>query len=228
MNNKLLVPGAIVVAALLVAGAIFMSNKNTSPEEIVDTDNDTETSVTINPITSDDHILGNPDAPIKIVEYSDIDCPFCAQFHSTMKQVIDEYGDSGQVAWIYRHFPIPQLHPDAPIKALASECIAKLGGNTAFWSYLDILFEREDEGKDDLSGIAKEVGVASRDFSTCLNSGELQGEVDKDSADARRSGGQGTPHSIIVVEETGENITLPGAQSFDAIQQIIETLLPLN
>jgi protein-disulfide isomerase len=91
----------------------------------------------LKPVTAADHIRGDINAPVKIVEFSDIDCPFCKRFHSTMQEVMKTYGDSGKVAWVYRHFPLTQLHPDAANKAEASECVAELGGNDKFWAFVD-------------------------------------------------------------------------------------------
>jgi protein-disulfide isomerase len=91
---------------------------------------------TINPIqeiTANDHVQGNLESGVTIIEYSDIDCPFCKRLHPTLQQLVDE----GKIAWVYRHSPIPQLHPDAYNKAITAECFAKLGNKSAFWNYLD-------------------------------------------------------------------------------------------
>ncbi len=85
-----------------------------------------------------DHILGNANAPIVIVEYSDSDCPYCQKFHEIMRQVKNNYGD--KVAWVYRHYPLDGLHPKARMEAEASECVAKLSNNETFWKYLDAMF----------------------------------------------------------------------------------------
>jgi len=82
-----------------------------------------------------DHIFGNPNAPIKIIEYSDLECPFCKMFNSTMKQVIAD--SNGNVSWVYRHWPI---HQNSMEKLVAAECVAKIKGNDAFWKYVDLLF----------------------------------------------------------------------------------------
>ena len=91
------------------------------------------------PVSSDDHILGNVNAKIIIVEYSDLECPFCKMFHNTMHQVVEK--NNGDVAWIYRHYPIPQLHPKAFHEAEATECAWEQGGNSVFWKYTDKIFE---------------------------------------------------------------------------------------
>ncbi len=93
----------------------------------------------IKPVSSDDHILGNINARIVIIEYSDLECPFCKVFHNTMHQVVEK--SNGDVAWIYRHYPIPQLHPKAFHEAEATECAWEQGGNKTFWKYIDKLFE---------------------------------------------------------------------------------------
>lgn len=93
----------------------------------------------ISPVSAADHIRGDINAPVKIIQYSDIDCPFCKRFHGTMQEVMDSYGKDGKVAWVMRHFPLTQLHPDAFNKAEASECVAELGGNDKFWKFVDTL-----------------------------------------------------------------------------------------
>lgn len=95
--------------------------------------------VQIRPVSTDDHILGDINARIIIVEYSDLDCPFCKVFHATMHRVVKESG--GDLAWVYRHYPIPQLHPNAFAKAEETECAWELGGNEAFWKYTNRVFE---------------------------------------------------------------------------------------
>jgi len=93
----------------------------------------------LRPVSPDDHIVGNINAKIIIVEYSDLECPFCKVFHTTMRQVMEK--GNGDVAWVYRHYPIPQLHPKAFHEAEATECAWEQGGNEAFWKYTNRLFE---------------------------------------------------------------------------------------
>ena len=92
----------------------------------------------IRPIGGEDHVLGNADAPVELVLFSDMQCPFCKQFHATLKQIESEYGD--QVVIAFRHLPLEQRHPNAKPLAEGSECAAELGGNDAFWAYLDEVF----------------------------------------------------------------------------------------
>jgi len=86
-----------------------------------------------------DHLSGSIDAPVVLIEYSDLQCPFCKSFHPTIKQVLGKYGD--KVAWAYRHFPLEALHPSARPLAEGSECADQLGGNVKFWEYIDYVLE---------------------------------------------------------------------------------------
>ena len=84
----------------------------------------------------EDHIKGNVEtAKAVLIEYSDIDCPFCKKVHPTLQSLVD----NGTIAWVYRHSPIPSLHPNAQVKAVAAECVSQLKGNDAFWQYLDTI-----------------------------------------------------------------------------------------
>src|SRR3989344_1332658 len=95
--------------------------------------------INMKPVSDSDHILGDKNAPVKIVEFSDTECPFCKRFHVTMQQVVKD--SNGQTAWVYRHFPLDQLHSKARKEAEATECVAELGGNEKFWAYLNRIME---------------------------------------------------------------------------------------
>lgn len=82
-----------------------------------------------------DHIYGNPNAKITIIGYSDFECPYCKIFHETLTQIVDESNE--EVSWVFRHWP---LHQNSVAKLIASECVATLKGNDAFWEYADLIF----------------------------------------------------------------------------------------
>ncbi len=186
-------------------------------------------SAAMRPVSKDrDHIRGNPAAPVTLVEYSDFECPFCKRFHSTVKQLVDE--SNGQLKWVYRHFPIDELHPaKARKEAAASECAAELGGNDAFWKFADRFYEltpsnnRTDIDKV-LPQIAREIGLDSGKFASCLASGRHDQRVNEDQQNAVATGGRGTPWSIIV-SKGGKMYPLSGAQPYATIKQIIELAL---
>ena len=137
-------PFTVVVAQngekFTIPGAYPYTDVKTTIEKALAAKGDTVGAVEVDiPAVSDqDHILGNLNAPVKLIEYSDLQCPFCGRFHPTMQRVVKEYGD--QVAWVYRHFPLESIHPNARPLANASECAANLGGNDSFWKFVDAVF----------------------------------------------------------------------------------------
>lgn len=200
-NSSLGVPIAIVIAGLLVAGAVYFGGSKggtpATPEvEVV------KGEVLIPAVTSADHIVGNPDAPVVIVEYSDTECPFCKVFHGTLNRIMDTLGKEGKVAWVYRHFPLEQLHKKAPREAAATECAAKLGGNDGFWKFTNDLYNTttsNDKLEDsELPKIAARAGLNVASFNACLSSGEFSSKVQGQYEDAIKAGGTGTPFSVLV------------------------------
>ncbi len=230
MDKNLYIPVAILVAGGLIAGALFMSRSDNTSENAGNNlgVEETQSLDNIRPVDGTDHILGDPNADIVIVEYSDTECPFCKRFHETMHQVIDAYGADGKVAWVYRHYPIPQLHSKAPKQAEALECAAQIGGNDGFWKYTDRLYEitPSNNGLDMtlLPQIAGEVGLDKAAFEACLNSGEMQARVTEDFENAVALGARGTPTSVIIAKD-GRTALIPGAYPYENMVTIIEEAL---
>lgn len=230
MQNKISPSTAIIIAGVIIAGAIFLTNKTPAggtavqqPQGAPQQTGDLEAMAAISPT---DHIRGNINAPVKIVEYSDTECPFCKQFHGTLKQAVAEYGE--QIAWVYRHFPLDSLHAKARKEAEATECAAELGGNDKFWAYLDRLMEvtPSNDGLDsaELPKIAQYVGLDVTKFTTCLSSGKYAQKIEEHVKDAIATGGQGTPWSI-VVGKGDKKYPLSGAQPYPNVKQLIEAAL---
>lgn len=118
----------------------FESVKQTI-ESALKGDKGVKDKITLDPVTEKDHISGNPQAELMLVEYSDPECPFCKRFHETMIQVMKEYGTQGKVAWAYRHFPLDAIHSKARHEAEAVECAGELGGNEKLWEYVNTLYK---------------------------------------------------------------------------------------
>ncbi len=96
---------------------------------------------TVAPVTEDDWTRGNDNARITVIEYSDIDCPYCKKFHASITNMLSDYSDD--VQWVFRHMPIDTLHPNARAKAEAAECVGRAGGAEKFWSYIDTIFTQD-------------------------------------------------------------------------------------
>jgi protein-disulfide isomerase len=184
------------------------------------------TDIQLAAITDEDWIKGNPEAKVSVVEFSDLECPFCKRFHPTMQRVIDEYGD--EVNWVYRHFPLTSLHRKAAQEAEATECAGELGGNEGFWAYTDRLFEitPSNDGllESQLPEIAGDVGLDKAKFTECLGSGKYADKVQQHVNDAVSAGGQGTPYSVIITED-GEKIPVSGAVPYEQIKSLLDQVL---
>lgn len=224
-NKSLTVPIAIIIAGVLIAGALYVTKRDGVVKPL-DTAAPESAEIDLAPVTADDHILGDPNAPIVIVEYSDTECPFCKTFHGTMDKIMNEYGKDGRVAWVYRHFPLDQIHPKADKEAEATECAAELGGNDAFWKYLNRIFEITPSNNQldlaKLPEMAVEIGLDKTKFETCLASGKYAAKVESMFQSGVVAGVRGTPHSIIVTNKDGSKYPLEGAQSYQVIKTVIE------
>jgi len=171
-------------------------------------------------VEDSEHIRGNKGAKVFLIEYSDMECPFCARFHPTVMQILDEYGDD--VAWVYRHFPLDMLHTNARPAAIASECAADIGGNNAFWSFLDILME-DPSRLTDLSSVASEAGIDAGEFEECIDSDKFADEVEDQYQKGISAGISGTPGNFIVKD--GNAWFIPGALPFEQIKTIVDEAL---
>ncbi len=180
----------------------------------------------IKDITNKDHIRGNKNAKLSLVEYSDLECPFCKRFHPTMQDLMKTYGD--KVRWVYRHFPL-SFHQNAEKEAEATECVAELGGEDAFWNYVDKIFEKTTSNGtgfalDQLGPLAAETGVNQSAFQSCLDSGKYSQLVKDQIADGTIGGVSGTP-STFVVDAKGKSKIVVGAQPIDAFKTVIDQAL---
>ncbi len=229
-ESFLTTPVAIIIAGALIATAVYLGMNNKTSEQIAQVPGqqvEEEEVVDLEklaPVTKDDHVRGNLNAAVKIVEYSDTECPFCKRFHISMLEVMDQYKDE-EVAWVYRHFPLDQLHPTARKEAEATECAAELGGNDKFWAYLDRLMEvTPGNNRFDLAElpkIATYVGLDADAFNKCLSSGKYANKIEEHVQNAVAIGGRGTPWSV-VVGKGGKKYPLSGAQPVSAIKALID------
>ncbi|MYE38438.1 MAG: DsbA family protein [Candidatus Spechtbacteria bacterium SB0662_bin_43] len=172
------------------------------------------------PVTDDDHILGDKDAPVKVVEYSDFACPFCASVHPTLKQIVDEY--DGEVAWVYRHFPVLGTNDAAE----ASECIAELGGNDAFWNFTDYIFDNQATAINAASyeQQAQALGINLSSFQECVSSGRYAQKIQEQMDGGADSGITGTPGNIVIGPD-GSAYLVSGAQPISEFKNVIDPLL---
>jgi protein-disulfide isomerase len=225
------IPIAIVVGFAMIAIAVFFTagnNTSTStPPMPEDGSSSRTTNSTPRPVDGSDHIRGNPNAPILIIEYGDYDCPFCKQYHDTLNQIMDEYGVTGKVAWVYRQYPIGQLHPNSPNVSEAALCVGSIGGHDAFWKFTDLIFENreidEPTNPVKLPDYAVEIGINKEEYFACVDSNKMEDSLKNSVADAFNIGARGTPYTVITVGN--EQAVVNGAQSYEVVKSILDSLL---
>lgn len=178
-------------------------------------------------VSKDDHVRGERNSRIALIEYSDIECPFCKRFHPTAQKVIEEY--KGKVMWVYRHYPL-SFHANAQKEAEAVECVGELGGNDAFWKYVDTIYERTTSNGtgfalDKLAPLAAELGLNEAKFKECLDSDKYEKHVKDDMDGGSKAGVTGTPGNILLDTKTGKTRLIPGAVPFETIKAAIDEML---
>jgi protein-disulfide isomerase len=180
----------------------------------------------LEPVTDNDYIRGNKNAKITLIEYSDLECPFCKRFHITMQAVLEEYKD--QVAWVYRHYPL-DFHANAQKASEAAECVGKLAGNDSYWQFLDLYFEETlsngtGVALDQLAVLGSQVGASQSKVQSCLDSDEMASKVKKQMAGGAKVGVAGTPGTVLLTSD-GQAELISGALPLEQIKLIIEKYL---
>lgn len=227
-NSKYSIPVAIVIAGVFIAGAVVYSGSGVGNTALRSEsgsfgNNLSPTAENVRPVDENDHIFGNKNAAVSIVEYSDFECPFCQRFHPTLVRIIEEYPD--EVKWVYRHFPLTSIHSRALSSGIASECAAQFGGNDVFWQFAEKLFDNQSRlGTDLYKELANGLGLPQTAFAECLNSEKYKDIVQADLQNAIDSGGRGTPFTI-VINEKGEVFPFSGALPYEQVKAIIENAL---
>lgn len=218
-----LMPASIIIAGLLIAGAVVYvggepqdgTGANVSGKEAAVGAAGAGSGRVIEDLEDDDAILGNPDAPVTLVEFGDFQCPFCKRlFDTTEKEVIEKYVKTGKVKLVYRDFPLSSIHAMAQKAAEASECADE---QDKFWPYHDLLYGRQDRlSVENFKAWARELGLNGARFDSCLDTGKYEKEVQDDFRAGQQAGVSGTPASFV----NGRIIT--GAVPFAQFEQIIE------
>lgn len=219
--NPYVIPGAIVLAGAMIAGAIAITNapKDFGANPRVAAVRDSAPAVIdASALAENDPFLGSPTAPVTVVEFADFQCPFCGKFFKTAgKEIIEKYVKAGKVKFVYRDFAF--LGAESEWAASAAECANEQG---KFWQYHDHLYTHqngENEGafaKENLKHFALELGLDTTAFNTCLDSDKYIAEVRKDTEDGQRFGVSGTPTNFI------NGRLLVGARSFAEFAAMIE------
>lgn len=176
-------------------------------------------------LVDDDAFMGDENAPVTIVEFSDYQCPFCQRhFKQTLPQIKKDYIDTGKVKYVFRDFPL-SFHTDAKKAATAADCAREQGNDDTYFQMNNKIYSGTTSSLSDatLIGYATDIDLDVADFKVCLSSGKYDAEVDADMAAGSSFGVTGTPGFIITDGESSKLVS--GAQPFAAFKSEIDKRL---
>ena len=227
-RTKLMVPGAIILAGMLISASVIYSNggfDNFAIGKFGGAANINDTSLGPKDVSSDDDaFLGDKDASVVLIEFSDYQCPFCRSFwRDTLPLIKSEYIDTGKATFVYRDFPL-SFHPGAMPAAQATECAEEQG---KFWEMHDKIFSEQDKqgtgtiqfDGNDVKKWAGGIGLNMDEFNSCFGSQKYDNEIAIDLKDGQAAGVSGTPTLFI----NGKSVV--GAQPFSVFKSLIEAEL---
>ena len=241
-KNLALICGTIIVACLIIAGTILYTNSKSSKNNVVINGNvpnqqqqQQQPTGPVKVSVDNDAVLGNKNAPVTMIEFSDYECPFCKRhFTDVYPEIKKDYIDTGKLKLVYRDFvAVPSHNPLATSEAMAAECAREQGGDSAYFKYHDEIFKRTTSNGNGLAAsqlavIAKDLGLNSAALQQCVDSNKYRDEVSKDIADASKVGVNGTP-SFFVGKSSADGVIdgtiIVGAQPYSAFKVIIDELL---
>ncbi len=178
-----------------------------------------------------DYFLGSKNAKVTIIEFSDFQCPFCARFQEqTFPSLKEKYIDTGKANFVFKFFPLNNIHRNALPAAVAAECVGRQG---KFYDMVDLLFKKRSEWENladkvalnaKLSSYAKSLGLNQKDFDACLKSQSILDKVQSDFNEGQSKGVAGTPAFFIGNEEQGF-IKISGAQPLSVFEEAINKIL---
>ena len=217
--KDLFLPLIVIIAGIIISFSIYVvrvrdqiTNGSGNPEAV-------------RPVSPEDHIIGNPSAPIVIVEYADIDSEHSKKLQLTLEQLMTEYAEGNKVAWVYRHFPITELHGDAAMNAHAAECAGSISAPMTFFRFIDamhaiapgsVAFNPKQHGT-----LLTQLSLPENSFNACMSARTFEERIHEDYTNALASGATGSPYIILLVEGQAPR-TIQGAPPYKTMKGIIE------
>jgi len=171
----------------------------------------------VKPITDTDYVKGNKNAKVVLIEYTDMECPYCLRHHATIKQIVEKYGS--RIAYVQRHFPLTSINANAQKAAEAVECAGEQG---KYYEMVEKVFEanqNKNMGIDTWKKAATALGLNASKFADCLDNGKFASKISQSAAEGAAAGVEGTPATFV----NGQLVS--GALSFETFTGIIDELL---
>lgn len=162
-------------------------------------------------LTGNEIILGDKNAPITVISFTDFQCPYCSRWHETMAKIVKDF--PGKVKWVYKHFPLESIHPYAMQSSESVECAGEQG---KYWEFVNEIFANQDKfNAEYFNTAAKKIGLNVNKFKTCVSEGKYKEKVKADQQTGLDIGIRGTPGNFV------GGYYLPGAQPYETVAQII-------
>lgn len=209
--------GFLIVTVLLVVGAFFLlsSDKKNSSNNVL-----SQTIQPVSPIDVSDHVKGNIESKVVLIEYSDLQCPACKVYHPVLKKLNEDF--KGKIAFAYRHFPLRGIHKYSDISAQAAEAASY---QNKFWEMADKLFDEQDKWsaenypKDLFIEYASSLGLDVEKFKKDLDSNQLKDKIEKDYQSGIKAGVNATPTFFL------NGIKLDNPRTYEEFKGILENAL---
>lgn len=212
-------PLIIIFAGCIVAFSLYVVRVRSNVEH------GTRTPEAVRPVTPEDHIIGNPSAPIVFVEYADIDSPHGKKLQLTMEQLMTEYASGDKVAWVYRHFPVTTIRPNSAMHALAAECAASVSTPLTFFRFIDAMNVAAPGATifspRNYATITRQLGLPQEAFDACISSRTFEERVHADYLNALEAGATESPYTVLLVPGQEPRV-IRGAPPYKTLKQIIE------
>lgn len=225
---QLTTPVAVILGALILSFShitygLLVSGTNTTKNNEM---------FTGRPVDASDFATGNTKSDVIVIEYSDTQCQFCAQLHPAIQKIQSEY--SSKVAFVYRYFPLTQIHPEAFDEARAIHCVGTIAGAQKRVEYINEMFTYKI-GKQNMvlpkggrEALAKNINIDAQAFTSCMNNGEAAGVVNASIQEGITAKVEGTPATFVLIKtRTGYEVVskIDGARPYEYIKAVIEEAL---
>lgn len=213
------IPGAILAAGLILAVSVYVVRS----AHVLGTPKGDLSA--LRAVSDSDHMIGNPSAPVVIIEYADIDSSYSKAFQPAMEQLMAEYAPAGQVAWVYRHFPLIDQYRNSEQHAEAAECASSLGNSATFFSFIDVLQSRAPGNQvfdpANYGSAAEQLGLDTTRFESCMTAHTYRTRVSEDISNAIEIGASGSPYIVVLVKGQ-KPVAISGALPYDAMKKVIQ------
>jgi len=251
MKNSSTLPASIVLSSIILATSIIYHANTLSGKGLSLGSFKTTPTADVNPVEptaptadsgdpqivtvslDDDPVLGNADAPVTLVEFSDYECPFCKRHaDTTLPEIVKNYVDTGKVKVVFRDLPLSFHEPMASKAANAANCVREQKGDIAYFKFHDLWYTNtaangQGVSEDKMNDYAKQAGADLTSFTKCVTDGKYNEEIKADLADATKYGASATPSFFVGKsgdkEIEGEMII--GAQPYSSFQVLFDKYL---